>query len=122
MRPKRAGRSKGSRALATGDETGTTDHSGVSCTRLSMRKVAAGTPVPPKADGVKATALGLSLPTLGLFPGLYVSRQSTQRICCHVCGRLNRTSRATHIMQVDTRHQFARHSAWGSNTSYVFIL
>ncbi len=41
MRPKREGRSKGSRAMATRSEAGTTDRLEVSCTPLSMRKVAA---------------------------------------------------------------------------------
>ena len=40
MRPKREGRSKGSRAMATRSEAGTTDRLEVSCTPLSMRKVA----------------------------------------------------------------------------------
>jgi hypothetical protein len=40
VRPQREDRSKGSRALAIDDEAGTTDRSFVSCTRLSMRKVA----------------------------------------------------------------------------------
>ena len=40
VRPKREGRFKGSRAMAVDEEAGTTDRSGVSCTRLSMRKVA----------------------------------------------------------------------------------
>jgi hypothetical protein len=38
----------------------------------------------------------------GLVPALQLSGQRTQRIRCHAGGRLNRTSRATQIMQLDT--------------------
>jgi hypothetical protein len=37
----------------------------------------------------------------GLSPGLHLSGQRTQRICCHAGGRLNRTSRSTQIVQLD---------------------
>ncbi len=38
----------------------------------------------------------------GLFPGLHLSRQGTQRVLRKLAGRLNRSSRATQIVQLDT--------------------
>ena len=51
-----------------------------------------------------------SLPIQGfdLSPGLHVSGQRAQRIHCHACDRLYRSSRSTGIVQLDARHQFAR--------------
>lgn len=37
----------------------------------------------------------------GLFPGAHLSRQRTQGILRQLGGRLNRTSRSTHIVQLD---------------------
>jgi hypothetical protein len=38
----------------------------------------------------------------GLFPGLHLSRQGTQRVLRKLTGRLDRTSRSTQIVQLDT--------------------
>ena len=43
-----------------------------------------------------------TIQSFGLFPGLHVSRQRTQRILRQVGGRLYRSSRSTHIMQLGT--------------------
>ena len=38
----------------------------------------------------------------GLFPGVHLSGQRTQRVLRQVGGRFDRSSRSTHIMQLDT--------------------
>jgi hypothetical protein len=37
----------------------------------------------------------------GLFPGVHLSGQRSQGVLCQAAGRLDRSSRATHIVQLD---------------------